>query len=207
MKPDRHLVQSLVISIIISAISIAFISCTSGNHAPIISELLADKDQLCLKSSCKLDAVVVDCDEDELTYEWVVPFGTIKGKGASIVWKAPTTPGTYAIMLVVTDGRGGEATKALTITVISNSSPIIERLSSKLVVCRDEGPIPIECVASDPDGDELSYRWTATRGEISGQGPTIHWIPPDKNGSYTVAVEVTDGNGGEVAKEKSIRVT
>ena len=188
-------------------LSITLASCASANHAPVINALTADKDELCIKSSSELNANATDPDEDELTYTWVVPSGIIKGEGSSVSWKAPSTPGTHIITLVVTDGRGGETTRMLTLNVIPNSSPIIERLSSKLVVCRDIESTPVECVASDPDGDELSYRWTTSGGEISGQGPVISWILPAKNGLYTVAVAITDGKGCEATREKTIRVT
>ena len=64
----------------------------------------------------------------------------------------------------------------------------------------------IECVASDPDGDELSYLWSATQGSISGQGSTVTWTAPNTCGDYTVAVTVEDGRGGKVSEELEIRV-
>ncbi len=196
------------INIIVTTSFVIFsVSCALINRAPIIDELTADKDYLCIGATCGLNATVTYPYEDELTYTWVATSGKIKGKGSNVTWQAPPIPGDHNIKLIVTDGKGGKATRNLTLNVIPNSSPIIKRLSSKLVVCRDIESTPVECVASDPDGDELSYRWTTSGGEISGQGPVISWILPDKNGLYTVAVVVTDGKGCEVTREKTIRVT
>jgi len=183
------------------------VSCALINRAPIIDELSTDKDYLVMGASSEIHANATDPNNDELTYTWVVTSGEIKGEGSSVTWEAPSTPGAHTITLIVTDGKGGEATSMITLNVTPNRSPIIKRLTTKLVVCQGDESIPIECVASDPDGDDLSYKWTATGGRISGQGPAVSWIAPEKKGQYTVAVEVTDGKGGEVTREKTIRVT
>jgi hypothetical protein len=207
MKLDRGLIKPLAVLLVIPSIAIVLVGCTLLHHAPVINELTADKDYLCIGATCGLNATVIYPYEDELTYTWVATSGEIKGEGSSVTWEAPPIPGDHNIRLIVIDGKGEKATRTLTINVIPNSSPIIKRLSSKLVVCRDIESTPVECVASDPDGDELSYRWTTTGGEISGQGPVISWIIPDKNGLYTVAVAITDGKGCEATREKTIRVT
>jgi hypothetical protein len=191
----------------IASLATIFAGCALVNRAPVIAELSADKDSISIGASCELKASATDPDGDELTYEWLVPTGKIKGEGPSVTWKGPAIPGDHEVVLTVNDGRGKEVTGTLTITVIPNQAPVIKRLSTKLVVCKESEPVAIECVASDPDGDELSYHWTATGGEILGQGPVVSWVAPDKNGSYTVGVAVTDGKGGEVTSEKQIRVT
>jgi hypothetical protein len=51
-------------------------------------------------------------------------------------------------------------------------------------------------MASDPDGDTLSYSWTATGGTISGVGSTVTWVAPSAEGTFTISVAVDDGKGG-----------
>jgi len=49
--------------------------------------------------------------------------------------------------------------------------------------------------ATDADGDEISYRWTAAEGTLTpedGQGQTVTWRAPDSHGTYTVTLRVTD---------------
>lgn len=65
----------------------------------------------------------------------------------------------------------------------------------------------IECLASDPDGDELTYRWTADNGTIKGQGNTITWVAPETMGKYEIAVTVTDSKGLETSMLKEVRVS
>jgi hypothetical protein len=55
------------------------------------------------------------------------------------------------------------------------------------------------CDASDADGNELSYNWSMNGGELSGSGATITWTAPHSEGSYSIAVVVTDGQGGAVS--------
>jgi hypothetical protein len=54
----------------------------------------------------------------------------------------------------------------------------------------------VECLARDRDGDELSYNWSASKGEIVGDGHIVHWRAPDVEGLFRIAVAVSDGNGG-----------
>lgn len=64
----------------------------------------------------------------------------------------------------------------------------------------------ITCLASDPDGDALSYSWRATDGNITGVGATVTWIAPDREGEFTITVIVDDGKGGQNAGAVSVTV-
>jgi len=119
---------------------------------------------------------------------------------------APDIPGSYAITVKVTDGRGGEATMQLNIDVRVNHPPVIESLTAEPSPVKQGKTSTIECVASDPDGDELSYQWSAARGNISGQGSSVSWTTPNSCGSYVITVTVADSRGGEVNEELEIKV-
>ena len=54
----------------------------------------------------------------------------------------------------------------------------------------------IECIASDPDNDKLSYEWSADGGSISGEGSVVTWTAPLQGGKVIVAVTVSDGSSG-----------
>jgi len=87
-----------------------------------------------------------------------------------------------------------------------NYPPIIESLSS------DEAKAPpltachIECIASDSNGDELSYEWSNEGGDISGTGSEVIWTAPEVLGIHTITVVVTDGRGGESSSSLSVNV-
>ena len=55
------------------------------------------------------------------------------------------------------------------------------------------------CVASDPDGNPLTYTWTAEKGIIKGEGQKVSWVPPEEVGEYEIMVKVTNDKGGEAS--------
>lgn len=194
----------LVLATII--VGTVLVSSCAPNNPPVISSLQSEHAWVELSSSSKVNCVASDLDEDELTYQWSTTGGEISGQGATVTWTGPNTPGTYAITVKVTDDRGGEATTQLTIEVRANHPPVIESLTADLTTLRQAETTPIECIASDPDGDELTYQWEASGGEISEQGATVFWKAPDASGDYTVRVTVADGRASRASNELTIIV-
>ena len=87
-----------------------------------------------------------------------------------------------------------------------NHPPSITSLKAERDIVTSSGSCQIECIASDPDGDRLTYAWSASGGNISGTGPTITWPAPETVGTYTITVKVTDNRGGENTSSLSINV-
>ena len=82
-------------------------------------------------------------------------------------------------------------------TTSTNSEPVIASLEPGAEQVVPLGSLQVVCTASDPDGDELSYNWSASAGEIDGVGDTVTWVAPASEGSYSVTVVVTDGHGSQ----------
>ena len=55
--------------------------------------------------------------------------------------------------------------------------------------------LQVTCDAEDPKGDELSYNWSASGGNITGTGPEVIWTAPEEVGMYDITVVVDDGQG------------
>ena len=87
-----------------------------------------------------------------------------------------------------------------------NHPPIIETLASDETKAPPWTACHIECIASDPDGDELSYEWSTEGGNISGKDSTVTWTAPEVLGIHAITVVVTDGQGGESRSSLSINV-
>ena len=86
-------------------------------------------------------------------------------------------------------------------TAVPNHPPIITILKAEPGAILVSESCRIECIAADEDGDELSYEWSASKGDINGDGATVIWTAPDSEGIYNIAVTVTDGRGGEIVKK------
>jgi len=91
-------------------------------------------------------------------------------------------------------------------TMLANHLPAITSLEAEPERVIPSGSCQIACNASDRDGDELSYNWSASGGEINGEGATVTWTAPHSAGSYNVTVTVTDGRGGEAMRYVNIEV-
>jgi flagellar motor protein MotB len=68
--------------------------------------------------------------------------------------------------------------------------------------------VGVRAVASDPDGDTLTYEWSATAGSIIGTGPSVTFdstgmTPP---ASSTITVRVADGRGGTAESTCPVRM-
>jgi hypothetical protein len=87
----------------------------------------------------------------------------------------------------------------------ANQQPVIQQITGS----SDWSPLTegqFTCIASDPDGDRLLYKWAADNGTISGNGATAVWVSPAVMGKYNITVTVSDGKGGEATAVQEARV-
>ena len=91
-----------------------------------------------------------------------------------------------------------------------NQPPVISDLSANPPSVNVNQTTTITCIASDPDGDSLTYDWTKNAGSFEGStsGSSVTWRSPSTTDIYTVvSCEVSDGNGGEDSESINILVT
>jgi hypothetical protein len=64
-------------------------------------------------------------------------------------------------------------------------------------------------IATDEDGDDLTYLWQASDGEFSDTSTAeTQWTSPsDTSGMYSIIVTVTDGKGGADIDAVLVQVT
>lgn len=124
-------------------------------------------------------------------------------------WTAPTQPGDYTVKVVVSDGRGGQATQQISINVlnITASPPFIKKVTydpNRYEIYDDE-KVTFTCVAVSPDGLPITYHWEVDGGTITpqGDGSTAVWTTPIELNSkeHMMTVYVTDSLGNQSTKQ------
>ena len=77
-----------------------------------------------------------------------------------------------------------------------NSAPVIDEVMATATTVFETEQCTFLCVATDADGDELQYVWSATEGDLAADGPAARWTAPARNGTASIMVQVSDGRGG-----------
>jgi hypothetical protein len=163
--------------------------------------------------SYRYAAAATDPDGDALGYTLQAgPAGmTIDDKTGLVTWSPnPEQLGTQTVTLMVSDGRGGSAEQQFTLTTsnappdrppVITSSPVVE---SQVGV---DYLYPV--IATDPDGDPLTYTLTTMPAGMVIDPATgrITWTPgADEVGTQNATVQVSDGLGGSATQSFSICV-
>lgn len=93
-----------------------------------------------------------------------------------------------------------------------NRNPIITGINLPSEPLFTNNEYTISAMASDPDGDSLSYRWEFSGpGTIPvegdyGTGNPIAFRTPDRMGRVTITVTVRDGHGGEAVYSEDVTI-
>ena len=203
MGKDKGIKGAIVVMVIFALLVAS--GCALFNTPPVIASLTSSATSVGRGGSCSISCTASDPNGDALTYQWTVSGGAISGEGSTVTWVAPTAEGTYTINVTASDGKGGTTSDSLTISVV-NTPPVIASLTSSETSVAPEESCSVTCTASDPDGDTLTYQWTATDGTISGEGSTVTWVAPTAEGTYTINVTVSDGKGGTASDSLTISV-
>lgn len=175
-----------------------------GNQPPEISSLTAERTQIYPLENLEIRCVASDTDGDELDFAWACTGGRLDGARSLVIWEAPEDYGTYEVIVMVRDGKGGTAQQKLSLNVVANQDPHISTLVAVPDIVLPGGRSTITCVASDSDSEWVSYNWSASGGSISGVGDTAAWFAPNKNGTFDITVVVSDGRGGEAKEHVSV---
>lgn len=84
-------------------------------------------------------------------------------------------------------------------------APVISSVTADPATVGVNRDSTITCIATDADGDTLTYAWSADDGTIVGTGNVVTWTAPAAAGEYTISVTVDDGTGRST--EGSVVVT
>jgi outer membrane protein OmpA-like peptidoglycan-associated protein len=135
-------------------------------------------------------------DNVPLTYSYTAASGSVEGNGPDARFNsAGLAEGTYTVNAKVDDGRGQTANCSADITVAKkpHHPPTISCATDRSPIMPGERT-GISATANSPDGLPLTYSYTATGGQVTGDGPKATFdstgLAP---GSYTVKCTASDG--------------
>ena len=152
-------------------------------------------------------------------YAWVFGDGTT-GSGRTIT-HTYNSPGTYSILLTVTDADGftNTATHVVPVSASQNVPPVAEKFqiqqpnvlpSAIMTISTSSGYVPLTVFfdasgSSDSDGTIVSYFWDFGDGIPFGGRQVSHtfW----HSSTYPVRLTVTDDRGGQGVATQTIQVT
>jgi hypothetical protein len=122
---------------------------------------------------------------------------------ASAEWQAPSVEDTYTITVFLGDSGsflcGGRQTTTADIDVVvsnnPNLPPVVDSLTALPSLLLAEEISQLLCVASDPDGDPVSYDWQADIGIVTpgAGGAATYTAPANVVGPATITCIASDG--------------
>ncbi len=163
------------------------------NRPPVA---VAGGDQLvCPGDPVRFDAgASIDWDGELVGYRWDLGDGTVR-EGASVEHRY-VQPGSYEVVLEVTDGSGSAcATASDTVRVLVNAAPVAQAGGDRrgLVGGAHDRVAFDASASSDPDGQPLGFVWEFGDG-VSVAGEQVRYGYAAA-GSYAGTLTVDDGTG------------
>jgi outer membrane protein OmpA-like peptidoglycan-associated protein len=180
------------------------------NHPPVAS-CSADKPSVYQGTTdpIMIHVNATDADNDPLTYSYTATGGTVEGTGPDARWNpSGLAIGPYTVNAKVDDGRGGTATCSADVAVTKrpNRPPVISCAPERNPIISGER-VAIISKASDPDGDPITYSYSASGGQISGTDATAQFDSTGlAAGSYTITCTADDGQGGRTSATTTVDV-
>ena len=75
----------------------------------------------------------------------------------------------------------------------TNNPPVINSFTASSTEVDTSAEVELVVLATDPDGDDLTYVYENTGGTVTGTDNMVTWVAPEASGNYVITVDVSDG--------------
>lgn len=166
-----------------------------ANHPPRIKSLSTHSTFVEINTETQIYSTAEDNDDDLLIYEWWL--NGEPQEGGSIYNFLATEPGLYMISSKVSDTGGLSDSATIIIEAVEKipHAPVIVMLKATPRKCEPSQIINLQCLATDANGDSLSYAWHDFQGQLIGNANEVIYTVPALSGNYFVYCTVTDTDG------------
>jgi hypothetical protein len=131
----------------------------SANQAPQLSSLTAKPPTVGLGASATIECIANDPDGDVINYNWSADEGNVTGVGSTVTWVAPNKEGVFNVLVKLTDGKGGETTGSVPVTVAGATKTIvINVIQEETGTVASDGDRDNSKMMAGDDGDNIGYR-------------------------------------------------
>ena len=157
-----------------------------------------------------------DPDGDPITYQWTAPTGITLNSTTAVkpTFTAPqvNSDSQFTFTLVVNDGKVNSTASQVIITVknvITNTAPVARAGNAQTV---NEGTLVTldGSGSSDPDGDPITYNWTAPTGitlsSTTAMKPTFIAPEVNQDTQYNFSLVVNDGKANSSVSQVVVTV-
>ncbi|AEN92086.1 Conserved repeat protein (plasmid) [Priestia megaterium WSH-002] len=215
--PNENYTGNDTFTVLISDPSGAFIVTnvlvivTPVNDAPVVPDyaFVINED-----TSLNSQVVATDVDGNPLTYGLLVgpANGTVvvNPDGSYSYTPNENYNGVDSFSVVVSDGQGGTAISTITVTILPVNDPPVGP-NEITIVTPEETPVTNQIVATDPDGEVLTYTLQdpPTNGVAVVNGDGTFTYTPNENytGNDTFTVLISDPSGAFIVTNVLVIVT
>ena len=171
-------------------------------NMPPTASITASTTQAAVNQSISFDGSASrDPDGTITAYAWNFGDGTTANQATA--QHAYASPGSYTVVLTVTDDEGATGQASTQINVASDNNPPVAHITASKIQAEINEAITFDASGStDSDGSVASYAWTFGDGGTSTEQVATHAFT--QAGSYNVQLTVTDDEGA--TDKTSIRI-
>jgi len=148
-------------------------------------------------------------DNLPLNYSYTASGGSVEGSGPDARWNpSGVNPGSYTVSTKVDDGKGGTASCTADIRVEEkpHHPPTVSCTANPTTIMPGERST-ITSNATSPDSLPLTYNYSASSGQVSGDAPQAQFDSTGAQpGTVTIKCEVTDSRSDKAEGTTAVEV-